>query len=136
MVHCVPPLKSGALITAHSALEQGREVFAIPGNIFSPGGAGVNKLIQDGAHLVTNVQDILMVLNLFLVPQHVEVQAALPDNSEERTLLALLSHDPRHVDEIIRDSGLSTTTVSSTLMVMELKGMIRQLGGMQYVLAR
>jgi len=85
---------------------------------------------------VTNVQDILMTLNLFMVPQHVEMQAALPDNREELTLLFLLSHDPRHVDEIIRDSGLPTTIVSSTLMVMELKGMIRQLGGMQYVLAR
>jgi DNA processing protein len=130
------PKQSGALITANFALEQGRDVFGVPNSIYSPGSVGVNKLIQDGAHLVTNVQDILMVLNLFLVPQHIEVQAALPDNSEERILLALLSHDPRHVDEIIRDSGLPTTIVSSTLMVMELKGMIKQLGGMQYVLAR
>ncbi len=130
------PKQSGALITANFALEQGREVFGVPNSIYSPGSVGVNKLIQDGAHLVTNVQDILMALNLFLVPQHVEIQAALPDNSEERTLLALLSHDPRHVDEIIRDSGLPTTIVSPTLMVMELKGMIKQLGGMQYVLAR
>jgi len=130
------PKQSGALITANFALEQGRDVFGVPNSIYSPGSVGVNKLIQDGAHLVTNVQDILMVLNLFLVPQHIEIQAALPDNNEERTLLALLSHDPRHVDEIIRDSGLPTTIVSSTLMVMELKGMIRQFGGMQYVLAR
>jgi len=130
------PKQSGALITANFALEQGRDVFGVPNSIYSPGSVGVNKLIQDGAHLVTNVQDILMALNLFLVPQHVEIQAALPDNSEERTLLALLSHDPRHVDEIIRDSGLPTTVVSSTLMMMELKGMIRQFGGMQYVLAR
>jgi DNA processing protein len=130
------PKQSGALITANFALEQGREVFGVPNSIYSPGSVGVNKLIQDGAHLVTNVQDILMALNLFLVPQHIEVQAALPDNSEERTLLALLSHDPRHVDEIIRDSGLPTTIVSSTLLVMELKGMIKQFGGMQYVLAR
>ena len=85
---------------------------------------------------MTNVQDILMTLNLFMVPQQVEMQAALPDNSEERTLLALLSHDPRHIDEIIRESGLPTTIVSSTLVMMELKGMIRQFGGMQYVLAR
>ncbi len=130
------PKQSGALITANFALEQGRDVFGVPNSIYSPGSVGVNKLIQDGAHLVTNVQDILMALNLFMVPQHVEIQAALPDNSEERTLLALLSHDPRHVDEIIRDSGLPTTVVSSTLMMMELKGMIRQFGGMQYVLAR
>jgi DNA processing protein len=130
------PKQSGALITANFALEQGRDVFGVPNSIYSPGSVGVNKLIQDGAHLVTNVQDILMVLNLFLVPQHIEIQAALPDNSEERTLLALLSHDPLHIDELIRLSGLPTTIVSSTLMVMELKGMIRQFGGMQYVLAR
>ena len=130
------PKQSGALITANFALEQGRDVFAVPNSIYSPGSVGVNKLIQDGAHLVTNVQDILMALNLFMVPQQVEMQTALPDNSEERTLLALLSHDPLHIDEIIRESGLPTTTVSSTLMTMELKGMIRQFGGMQYVLAR
>jgi len=130
------PKQSGALITANFALEQGREVFGVPNSIYSPGSVGVNKLIQDGAHLVTNVQDILMVLNLFLVPQHIEIQAALPDNNEERTLLALLSHDPLHIDELIRESGLPTTTVAATLMVMELKGMIKQFGGMQYVLAR
>ena len=130
------PKQSGALITANFALEQGRDVFGVPNSIYSPGSVGVNKLIQDGAHLVTNVQDILMALNLFLVPQHVEIQAALPDNSEERTLLALLSHDPLHIDELIRESGLPTTTVAATLMVMELKGMIKQFGGMQYVLAR
>jgi DNA processing protein len=64
------------------------------------------------------------------------MQAALPDNSEERTLLPLLSHDPRHIDEIIRESGLPVTTVVSTFMMMEIKGMIKQVGAMQYVLAR
>jgi DNA processing protein len=130
------PKQSGALITAGFALEQGRDVFAVPNSIYSPGGAGVNKLIQDGAHLVTNVQDILMVLNLFMVPQQIEIQTALPDNDEERTLLALLSHEPRHVDEIIRESELPTRDVVSTLGMLELKGVIRLLGGMQYVLAR
>lgn len=77
-----------------------------------------------------------MALNLFMVPQQVEMHAVLPDNSEERTQLALLSHDPLHIDEIIRESGLPTTRASSTLVMMELKGMIRQFGGMQYVLAR
>jgi DNA processing protein len=51
------------------------------------------------------------VLNLFMVPQQVEMQAALPDNAEERTLLALLSHDPRHIDDLIRESDLPTTTI-------------------------
>ena len=71
-----------------------------------------------------------------MIPQQVEMQAVLPDNAEERTLLALLSHDPRHVDELIRESGLPTMSVTATLTMMELKGMIRQMGSMQFVLAR
>src|SRR6266568_4360214 len=131
------PQPSGSLITANFALEQGREVFAVPGSILSSGSAGVNKLIQDGgARLVTNINDILEVLNLFMVPQQVEMQAALPDNAEERTLLSLLSHDPRHIDDLIRESDLPTTTVSATLTVMELKGLVKSAGGMQFILAR
>jgi DNA processing protein len=129
------PEKSGALISANAALNQGREVFAIPGGIFSPGGAGVNKLIQDGAHPVTNVNDILASLNLHMIPQQSEVQSIQPDTSEERALLNLLSHEARHIDELIRESSLPANEVSSTLTVMELKGMIKQVGGMQYVLA-
>ena len=79
---------------------------------------------------------IVEALNLFMIPQHVEMQAVLPYNDDERVLLKLISHEPCHVDDLIRDSGLATTTVSSTLMMMELKGMIKQVGGMQYVLAR
>lgn len=130
------PPKSGALITANSALEQGREVFAVPGGIFSPASAGVNKLIQDGAHPVTSVNDILERLNLFMVPQHMEAQAILPDNDEERVLLKLLSHEPTHIDELTRGSHMDASQVSATLTMMELKGMIRSLGGMQYVLVR
>lgn len=96
----------------------------------------MNKLIQDGAHSVMSVKDIIEALNLFMVPQHIEMQAALPDNEEERALLALLSHEPRHIDDLIREADLPTMTVSSTLTMMELKGIIRQVGGMQYVLAR
>jgi DNA processing protein len=131
------PQSSGALITANFALEQGREVFAVPGSILSPGSAGVNKLIQDGgARLVTNINDILEALNLFMVPEYVEMQAALPDNAEERALLALLSHEPRHIDDLIRASEMPTETVSATLTTMELKGMVKSVGGMQFVLAR
>jgi DNA processing protein len=130
------PKQSGALITANFALEHGRDVFAVPQNIYSGGSVGVNKLIQDGAQLVTNVNDILFSLNLFMIPQQIEIQGILPENAEEQTLLALLSHDPVHIDEIIRDAGLPTMTVTSTLMMMELKGMVRQVGGMMYVLGR
>jgi DNA processing protein len=101
----------------------------VPGSILSSRSKGVNRLIQDGARPVMEVKDILEALNLFLIPQHIEMQAALPENAEERTLLELISHDPRHVDDLIRESGLPTTTVTSTLMMMELKGMIKQMGG-------
>ncbi len=126
------PPRSGALITANSALAQGREVFAVPGSIFSQGGAGVNKLIQEGAHPVSNVQDILNSLNLYMVPQHSEAQAALPESVEENILLALLNTESRHIDELIRESALPAPTVSATLTMMELKGIVRHLGGMVY----
>jgi DprA winged helix domain len=93
-------------------------------------------LRQTGARPVMAVKDILEALNLFMIPQHVEMQAVLPENAEEGKLLVLLSHEPRHIDELVRESGLPTNIVASTLMTMELKGMIRQVGGMQYVLAR
>jgi len=91
------PPKSGALITANSALNQGRDVFAVPSGIFSVSGVGVNKLIQDGAQPVTSVQDILESLNLYMIPQHTEAKELLPENAEERALLPLLTHDPCHI---------------------------------------
>lgn len=130
------PGRSGALITAGFALKQGRDVFAIPGSILSSRSAGVNKLIQDGARPVMDVRDIIESLNLFMIPRQIEMQTVLPDNDEERTLLALLSHEPVHIDDLIREADLPTMTVSSTLTMMELKGIIKQVGSMQYVLAR
>jgi DNA processing protein len=129
------PPKSGALITADSALNQGREVFAVPGGIFSPNSAGVNKLIQDGAHPVTKASEILEHLNFHMVPQHVEAKAILPENEAERTLLSHLSHEPKHIDEIIQASTMSAPEVSALLTMMELKGMVRHVGGMQYTQA-
>jgi DNA processing protein len=129
------PERSGALITATAALNQGREVFSVPGGIFSPSGAGVNKLIQDGAHPVTNVNDILASLNLHMIPQQTEARTILPETPEEQTLLNLLSHEARHIDELIRESGLPANEISSTLTMMELKGMVKEVGGMQYTLA-
>ncbi|WP_223258308.1 DNA-processing protein DprA [Thermogemmatispora tikiterensis] len=130
------PQKSGALITARHALEAGRDVFAVPGNMFSRGSEGVNRLIRDGAHLITSVQDILDALNLFTVSQCLELQQALPDDPVERQLLALLNHEPRHIDELTRTSGLPSSQVAATLLTLELKGMIKQVGAMYYVLAR
>lgn len=128
--------KSGALITANDATKQGREVFAVPGSIFSSRSSGVNRLIREGAHLVSNVKDILDALNLFMVPQQMEIQQALPENAEERALLSLLSHEPVHINELILVSGLPAPMVSATLTMLELKGLVRGLGNMQFVLAR
>lgn len=126
--------RSGALITANFALEQGREVFAVPGNISSPSSKGTNRLIQQGAKLVGSVDDVLDELNLKLVIEQTAVQLALPETAEEAALIAHLSGQPVHVDELCRATGLPTSLVSSTLTMMELKGMIRQVGGMNYTL--
>ena len=127
---------SGALITADFAAEQGRDVFAVPGNIFARGATGTNRLIQQGAKLVTRVEDILDELNLTMVSAFREAQEIVPANETESILLEHLSEEPIHVDELGREVGLPIATVSSTLALMELKGMVRQVGGMKYVVAR
>lgn len=126
--------KSGALITANLALEQDREVFAVPGNIFSPPSRGCNRLVRDGAKLVQEVSDILEELNLSLVPREPQ-REMLPENEVEAQIAKLLSQEPLHIDEICRSTRLPTPTVASTLSLLELKGMVRSLGGMNYVAA-
>jgi DNA processing protein len=128
--------RSGALITADYALDQGREVFAVPGNIFRKKSKGTNNLIQQGAKPVLSVEDVLEELNLTMVSQQAEVRAIVPENETEAALLEYITADPVHVDEIGQKSGLPIAQVSSTLALMELKGMVRQVGGMNYVLAR
>lgn len=127
---------SGALITANQALEQNREVFAVPGSILSPASRGTNHLIQEGAKLVLDHLDILEELNLAMMAQQLEMKELLPADETELVLLKQLSREPTHIDEICRNTGLTTALVSSTLAMMELKGMVKQLGGMNYVLAR
>ncbi len=127
--------ESGALITANLALEQNREVFAIPGSILSPRSRGTNRLIQEGAKLVRNAEDILEELNLTMIPRQIEMKEFVPANETEALLLKHLSHEPTHIDELCRQSDLPIATVSSTLSMMELKGIVRQLGGMNYALA-
>lgn len=128
--------RSGAGITARFALEQGRDVFAVPGNINSPASIGTNRLIQQGAKLVTGVDDVLEELNLAMVLEHSAVQLALPETEDESAIFEHLSAQPVHVDDLSRTTGLSSSVVSSTLTLMELKGMVRQVGGMNYVMAR
>jgi len=127
---------SGAMITARLALEQNREVFAIPGSILSPASRGTNYLIQEGAKLVSDYTDILEELNLTAVAHQIELKEVIPSSDTEALLLKQLSAEPTHIDEVCRSSGLSTSTVSSTLTMMELKGLVKQVGTMNYVLAR
>jgi len=103
------PINSGALLTARLALEQNREVFAVPGSIFQANCLGPNNLLKMGARAVTTAEDLI---------------------------LKNLSHEPMHVDELKRLTKLDTNVINSTLTLMEMKGKARNLGGMMYVLAR
>jgi DNA processing protein len=129
-------VRSGALITADFAAEQGRDVFAVPGSILARGCAGTNALIRDGAKVVLGPEDILEELNLTMVAEQAEARQVLPVDATEAALLARMSAEPTHVDELRQQVGLPIAQVTSTLALMELKGMVRQVGGMKYVVAR
>ena len=128
-------VRSGALITADFAGEQGRDVFAVPGSILARGCAGTNGLIRDGAKVVLGPEDILEELNLTMVAEQAEARQVLPADETEAALLAHLSAEPAHVDELRQQVGLPIAQVSSALALMELKGMVRQVGGMKYIVA-
>jgi DNA processing protein len=127
---------SGAMITAHIALEQDREVFAIPGSILSPMSRGTNGLIQEGAKLVRTCTDILEELNLAANIHQMEMKEVTPASENEALLLKQLTAEPIHIDQVCQGCGLPISTVSSTLAIMELKGMVRQVSAMNYALAR
>lgn len=127
--------KSGAMITATCAGEQGRDVFAVPGSILSPLSAGPHQLIKEGAKLVSEAADILEELRLTAVVEERAARQELPADPTEATLLGLLSHEPTHVDDLTRAAGLPAAVVTATLTLLELKGLARQLGPMQYVRA-
>lgn len=129
-------VRSGALITVDYAAEQGRDVFAVPGSVLMHGSAGPNRLIQEGAKVVLRPEDILEELNLTMVAEQVTARQVLPADETEVTLLTHLSSEPTHVDELRQRVGLPIAQVTSTLALMELKGIVRQVGGMKYVTAR
>jgi DNA processing protein len=128
--------KSGALITAEFAAEQGREVFAVPGNINAPQSVGTNHLIQQGAHPLLNFEELLESLDLTLVSERSTARTVLPADATEAQLLGILTSEPIHVDELRNQTDLPIEKVSAALALMELKGMVRQVGGMHYVAVR
>lgn len=127
---------SGALITARYALEQNREIFAVPGDIFQKNCQGPNNLIQMGAKLVTKATDILEVLNLTQIQEKITVQNIIPATEMEKKILEIISREPIHVDKIVQYARLNISAVNATLTIMEMKGMIKHLGEQRYIKSR
>jgi DNA processing protein len=129
-------LDSGALITATFAAEQGRDVFAVPGSILAPQSQGANRLIQDGARPLLSPQDVLETLDLSKVTEQRVARTVLPADPTEAHLYQALGFEPVHVDDLRAQTNMPIEKVSATLALMELKGMVRQVGGMNYVRVR
>lgn len=135
--------KSGSLITANFALEQGRDVFAIPGNIRSPLSSGVNTLIQKGAKLVQKMEDIVEELPSqvqdYLKSKNMRREEILPvknlaeKNHDVAMIMKLIHKEPIHIDELTRTTSMAPAVISSLLMKMELCGQVRQLPGKLYI---
>lgn len=128
--------KSGALLTAYYALDQNRDVFALPGRITDDKSLGTNRLIQKGAKLVRNVEDIIEEIEpnrtFPTEPRQMEITFSLEDPEEKRVYDAL-SSEPIHIDEFASRIGKSTYEILATLLALELKGAVRQLAGKMFV---
>ena len=127
---------SGALITAKFAVDQGRDVFAVPGSILTPQSEGTNHLIEEGARPLLRMSEILEVLKLENIPEKQANRKSITATQDEKKLLQYLSQEPKYIDEICNLSGLPIQSVSATLTMMELKGLVMHVGGMNYVAAR
>lgn len=101
-----------------------------------PHSQGTNRLIQDGAVPLLTPEDLIAVLDMAMIQEQQTARAILPSDPTEAALFAVLGREPLHVDELTRKTDLPISQVSSTLAMMELKGMVRQVGGMQYVAVR
>lgn len=121
----------GSLITAQHALEEGREVFAIPGPITGAASEGTNKLIQDGAHAVTSADDILDILNVEVQTSN-RVSASVELSQTERMIMDALELEALYIDEIVARTELAVNEANARLTALELKGLVRNVGGNTY----
>lgn len=130
------PLRSGALITAKHAIQQNREVFAVPGNISSRMSFGTNLLIKQGAALANRAEDILEELNLkFSFNSESPINFKPSSGAEEKIFSILAANgETKHIDELVRDSGMNSQKISSALTAMEMKGIIKSLGNGNFAL--
>jgi len=138
VVVCQSPEASGALITAGYAAEQGRDVYAVPGNVDDERNRGCHGLIKDGAKLVEGASDILQELGLdgdTDSPRQLALPIESLKNENERRIASLLSLEPMTVDDIIDGSGLPAPLVSGVLTILEMKGIVRRVPGNAYVRA-
>ena len=130
-------LNSGALITASQALEQGRSVYAVPGHINAPSAMGSNRLIQQGAKLVMDASDVLDDLQILLPEAKPSAEAAMrplpPLSEEERRIYDAIEATETLIDDIAAKTELPSATVSSTLLRLELKRLVKQLPGKYFV---
>jgi DNA processing protein len=129
-------LHSGSLITAQLALDQGRDVFAVPGNVHSYKSKGTHKLLKDGARLVESAQDILdeiRVSGSVTATRQERVDIHLDLSNQVRSVYTLLSEEPLQIDEIISKSGFTSSQVSALLLELELNGLIKQLPGKHFI---
>jgi DNA processing protein len=128
------PRGSGALITAECAVDQNREVFAVPGNVDNPRNQGPHALIKDGAKLVECVEDILSELQPMHPAQRrldLELEPPVPPDlkPQEKAVYELLDEEPKPMDDLIQECGLPASAVSSTLLMLEVKGLARRVPG-------
>jgi len=125
--------KSGSLITARYALEQNREVFAIPGNIFFQGSMGTHQLLKQGAALTTSAKDILEAFNFIYSPAASAPKELVFESKTEESIYKKLSLEPIHINKLSILCKLDTPAISTTLSLMELKGIVRNVGGGNFV---